>query len=249
MKKAKDNFSKQSELYQKFRPSYPEALIDTLCDRIPERNLAWDCATGNGQIAKMLSKKFAKVIATDISGEQLKEASLKDNIQYKIERAENSSLSDASVDLIVVAQAIHWFDFDPFYTEAKRVLKEGGLIAIIGYPLLTTENPELDKIIRYFYKDVVGSYWDDERNYIDERYATIPFPFDEFHLPEFEMKYNWTSEQLTGYLASWSAVAHYQRKNRTNPLELIKTSVEKFFNARKQVEVRFEIMGRYGNHL
>lgn len=249
MKKVKDIFSKQSALYQKFRPGYPEALVDMLCERIPERHLAWDCATGNGQIAKMLSRKFANVIATDISSEQLKKASRKDNIQYKIERAENSSLSDASIDLIVVAQGIHWFDFGAFYTEAKRVLKEDGLIAVIGYPLLTTESPELDKTIRYFYRDVVGSYWDAERKYIDERYATIPFPFAEFKLPAFETKYKWTKEQLTGYLASWSAVAHYQRKNGTNPLALIKKSLENIFNERKTAEVRFEIMGRYGKWL
>ncbi len=246
MKKAKDNFSKQAALYKKFRPGYPEALIDSLSQRIPARTLAWDSATGNGQIARILSEKFMQVVATDISGEQLGKAFQKDNIQYKKERAENSSLSDTSVDLIVVAQAIHWFDFSGFYTEAKRVLKTGGLIAVIGYPLLTTENAELNKVIRWFYKDVIGSYWDDERKYIDGHYTNIPFPFEEFELPAFEMKYKWTVEQLMGYLSSWSAVAHYQKENGTDPLELIKVPLRKIFYGIGEIEVRFEIIGRYG---
>ncbi|HET8737200.1 MAG TPA: class I SAM-dependent methyltransferase, partial [Pricia sp.] len=202
MKNTKDNFSRQAALYQKFRPGYPEGLIHTLCESIPERNLAWDCATGNGQVAAMLSEKFVKVIATDISGEQLGKASPKENVEYKVERAERASLSDGSVDLITVAQAIHWFDFDAFYREAKRVLKKDGIIAVMGYSLLTTENPGLDEIIRYFYNDVVGSYWDDERKYIDARYTTIPFPFGEFEWPAFDIKYNWSLEQLRGYLSS-----------------------------------------------
>ncbi|MGB7395498.1 MAG: class I SAM-dependent methyltransferase, partial [Pricia sp.] len=246
MKKTKDNFSKQSELYQKFRPGYPQGLIDLLCEHIPETNLAWDCATGNGQVARMLSEKFERVVATDISAEQLEKAATAENITYRIERAEKSSLPDASADLVMVAQAIHWFDFDHFYTEAQRVLKKDGLIAVIGYPLLTTENGQLDETIRFFYRDVVGKYWDAERKYIDERYASIPFPFEEIHLSEFEIKYNWSLEQISGYLKSWSAVGHFKRENGTNPLKLIEGQMNKIFSETGQVEVKFEIIGRYG---
>ncbi len=246
MKKTKDNFSKQASLYQKFRPSYPKALIDRLCEPLPERNLAWDCATGNGQIATILSGKFQNVVATDISAQQLKEAPQKENIIYKVERAEKTSLADTSVNLIVVAQAIHWFDFDHFYAEAKRVLKKNGILAVIGYPLLITEDLELNRLIDYFYKNIVGNYWDAERRYIDDRYSTIPFPFEEFKLPEFEMNYNWTYDQLTGYLESWSAVSHYKSENGTNPLKLIKIPLKKIFNYCENVTIRFEIIGRYG---
>lgn len=246
MKKIKDNFSKQAELYQQFRPGYPEKLIALLCDHITNKNLAWDCASGNGQIAKILAQKFEKVIATDISAEQLKKAPRQANIDYRVERAEHTSLPDASVDLIVVAQAIHWFDFKHFYAEAKRVLKKDGVIAIIGYPFMTSEESELNEIISFFNNDVVGNYWDAERKYVDERYSTIPFPFAEFQLPKFEMKYHWNLEQITGYISSWSAVSHYQKKTGANPLELIKIPLRKIFDTVNQVEVRFEIIGRYG---
>ncbi len=246
MKKEKDNFSKQSARYQKFRPRYPEALIDRICEHLPVRNLAWDCATGNGQIATILSGKFQNVIATDISREQLKIAPQKENITYKVERAEKASLPDTSVDLIVVAQAIHWFDFEHFYAEAKRVLKKGGILAVVGYPLLTTENSELNRLITYLYRDVLGNYWDAERKYIDDHYMSIPFPFEEFQLPEFEITYNWTFEQLTGYLETWSAVNHYQRNGGTNPLNLIEIPLRKIFYDSEQVKSKFKIIGRYG---
>lgn len=249
MKKTKDNFSKQAGLYHKFRPTYPKRLISLLCDIIPVQRLAWDCASGNGQIATALAAKFEKVVATDISAEQLKKAPRKPNIDYRIERAENTSLPDASVDLIVVAQAIHWFDFEHFYSEVKRVLKKDGVIAIIGYPLLTTENPALNEVITHFYNNIIGSYWDAERRFIDERYTTVPFPFAEFQLPKFEMTYTWKVEQLTGYLSSWSAVGHYQNAKESNPLELVKNPLRKIFDRIEQVKVQFEIIGRYGKIL
>lgn len=246
MKALKDNFSRQSAQYKKFRPTYPIELIESLCLHAPSTDLAWDCATGNGQVAIQLSTKFNKVIATDISNAQIQKAPKKENIVYKIERSEDSSLETDSVDLLTVAQAIHWFDFEPFYAEAKRVLKKTGVIAIVGYSLFTTKNSKLDKLIRYFYKDIVGSYWDMERKYIDSGYATIPFPFEEFYLPQFEMKHRWSAEQLLGYLGSWSAVAHYWNATGTDPVNLIKDPLEKILDGKKKVEVRFEIIARYG---
>ena len=63
----KDNFSKQSDLYSKFRPGYPKQLFEFLLPLLPVKNSAWDCGTGNGQLAVTLSKYFTEVYATDIS--------------------------------------------------------------------------------------------------------------------------------------------------------------------------------------
>ncbi|NNE78157.1 MAG: class I SAM-dependent methyltransferase [Pricia sp.] len=242
----KDNFSAQSKLYSRFRPTYPNTLLDYICDFVAKKDLAWDCATGNGQVALQIAKDFKKVIATDISKEQIKNATKHDNIIYKIEQAENSSLKNASVDLVIVAQAIHWFDFDSFYKEVKRVLRPNGIIAVIGYGFVQTENPKLTMLIRHFYEDIVGPYWDEERKYVDDHYVTIPFPFEEIAIPKFEMKYKWTSAHLLGYLESWSAVAHYRRKNKSNPVDLIRNQLEKMFSNGRPVEVSFGIIGRMG---
>lgn len=135
----KDNFSRQSIDYAKYRPHYPEELFGFLMPLLKEHHLAWDVATGNGQVANLLAEYFNQVIATDISENQLKHAIQKHNVMYRVESAEQSSLPDASVDLITVAQAIHWFNFEAFYREVRRTLKPNGLIVVIGYPLFSIE--------------------------------------------------------------------------------------------------------------
>jgi ubiquinone/menaquinone biosynthesis C-methylase UbiE len=176
-----------------------------------------DVATGNGQVAAALSGKFEKVYATDISEKQLAQAIQKENITYKKEAAEKFSFADESFDLITVAQAIHWFDFEHFFKEVQRTLKPGGLICIIGYGLLRADDAT-NEIIDHFYKTVIGPYWDKERKHIDEAYRNIPFPFQSIESPELFMEFEWPLDHFVKYLETWSAVQHYIKINGTNPI-------------------------------
>src|SRR5438094_3844583 len=106
----KDHFSGHAADYAKFRPNYPSKLFDYLASISPERELAWDCATGNGQAAVGLAERFAKVIATDASAQQIESAQPYPRISYWVAPAEASRIDPDSVDLILVAQALHWFD-------------------------------------------------------------------------------------------------------------------------------------------
>jgi len=216
----KDNFSNQSEQYAKFRPTYPDELYQLLLSLIKIKDSAWDCGTGNGQVAHELSKHFKEVYATDNSENQIKNAIQQPNIFYKVERAEQTSFSGKSFDLITVAQAIHWFEFDAFYKEVERTIKPNGILAVIGYSL-----PDIDEqtngIIKKFYHHVVGTYWDAERKYVDEHYRTILFPFKEIESPQFYSSYEWTLDQMVGYLNTWSAVQHYIKAKKQNPVDLI----------------------------
>ncbi|MEO8146084.1 MAG: class I SAM-dependent methyltransferase [Bacteroidia bacterium] len=241
----KDNFSTQAKLYAQFRPSYPKALYDFLFQLIEEKKCGWDCATGNGQIAIELATKFERVYATDISEKQISNAQLKDNIIYKIESAEESSFPDLSFDLITIGQAIHWFDFEKFYAEVNRTLKPKGVIAVIGYPLMQIDK-DIDAVIDYFYTDVVGSYWDTERNYLDEHYKTIPFPFKEIKAPTFFAEYDWEFDQLIGFLNTWSAVQHYINKNGSNPVGLSQSKLKKAWGDDEKKKISFEILLRVG---
>lgn len=241
----KDNFSNQADLYAKYRPSYPLSLIQEILSHCNKRYLTWDCACGNGQISAMLSDSFENVFASDISQKQIDHAIQKPNISYHIETAENSSLKDSSVDLIVIAQAIHWFHFDEFYKEVKRVLKPDGIIAVLGYGLFSSI-PQVDDIIQKFYVDVVGSYWDPERRYLDERYESIPFPFNELEIGRHDTKLMWGVDDILGYINTWSAIQHYVKKNGHNPSPMIEADLIKAFNGASQIEISIEIFNRVG---
>lgn len=216
----KDNFSKQAVDYSKFRPQYPEEMIEYIVSFVNNKSIALDIATGNGQVAHKLSAYFEKIFATDISQKQLDNAIQAKNIIYIKESAEKTSFENQKFDLIVVAQAVHWFDLGLFYKEIYRILKPEGIFAVMGYGLFST-NPDSDKILQHFYYNIVGPYWDTERKYLDENYETIPFPFEEIPAQKFENQFSWSFEALIGYLLTWSSVQHYISKNNQNPIDLI----------------------------
>lgn len=241
----KDNFSTQAKDYSKYRPHYPQEMIDYIVSFVKRKGIALDVATGNGQVAGKLSDYFEKVFATDISRKQLDNAVQKGNIIYSEQQAEQTNFSDKQFDLITVAQAIHWFDFDAFYKEIYRILKPDGIFAVLGYGQFSM-NTESNKIVRGFYENIVGPYWDPERIYVDEEYKTIPFPFEEIEVKQFAVnEFTWTFEQLTGYLDTWSAVQHYIKKNNTNPVDIIRSELKASWE-KSDKKVYFPVLLRIG---
>lgn len=241
----KDNFSNHSKEYALFRPHYPVELLTGIFSLLKEKNTAWDCGTGNGQVAGILADYFDNVYATDISGPQLEYAVKKSNIYYSVQSAEKTLFEAGRFNLVTVAQAIHWFRFDEFYAEVKRVSKPGAIIAVIGYGLLQTEEP-LQTIIAHFYQHTIGPYWDAERRYIDEGYQTIQFPFKEIKMPGYKMAYEWTLEQLTGYINTWSAVKHYIQQHNQNPVNALEKELARCWKGRPAKSFSFPLLLRVG---
>jgi hypothetical protein len=241
----KGNFSKNSDEYARYRPGYPDALFDYLKSICKNQETALDCATGNGQVAEKLADFFEQVHATDISQSQMDHAPLKSNIQYSVQPAEQTDFPDDFFDLIVVAQAIHWFDFDAFYKEVKRTGKSHSILAVLGYGLLHI-NSDSDKIIQRLYSDILGEYWDQERKFIDGHYQNIPFPFQEMEAPEFGNENFWTYDHLIGYLHTWSAVENYIDAKGHNPIELIADELKASWGKAGEREVGFPLLLRIG---
>lgn len=216
----KDYFSQQSSDYARFRPKYPSELFDHIIGFVNDKNLAWDCGTGNGQSAVQLAKHFNSVYATDISKNQILHAYKESNITYAIESSSQSSLNNNTVNLITVSQALHWFNLDKFYAEVKRVGVEKAIIAVWTYALMKID-PEIDGIILHFYSFILKDYWDVERKYIDEEYKSIPFPFIELPIKDFNIEVIWTLNEMEGYLSTWSAVRKYISLNNVNPVPVL----------------------------
>lgn len=238
----KDLFSEQSELYQQARPTYPQTLVNCLIAQLNGLDSAWDCGAGSGQLTQLIAPYFQHVVATDLSQNQLDQAPALSNVQYLQQAAEQTSFADQSFDLITVAQAIHWFDFEKFYAEVKRTLKLNGLFAVIGYGLIQLDDTDLNQRIDLLYHQTLKGFWDAERRYIDEHYQTIPFPFEEIAMPQFQIELGWTGPQLWDYLNTWSAVKHYQDRLHVSPL----ASLQDILQIHQPLAVRFPILLRVG---
>lgn len=245
MKQVIDNFSSGSDSYAAYRPQSPQAIFDFLYSKVQNFNTAWDCGTGNGQVAIRLAERFDKVYGTDISAQQLQLAQQRDNIFYLQERAESTTLPDRSIDLITIAQAIHWFDFDAFYKEVKRVATADGFIAAWTYNVIRL-TPAVNEVIDHLYWDITRPYWDPERDHVDSGYASVPFPFYEVQAPEIFIDTEWTLPQLTGYLGTWSGLKNYIAKTGQDPLAMVAEALQKAWGEAAQLQVHFPVNVRAG---
>lgn len=220
----KDHFSARPSDYARYRPRYPAALFDWLAAQAPGAALAWDVATGSGQAAAELAPRFDRVIATDASAAQLASADPRPGVEYRREPAERSSLGGGSADLVTVAQALHWFDHGAFFAEAARVLRPAGVLAVWCYEVFATA-PAVDAVVHRFYHDTVGPYWPPERRWIETGYADLVLPFPRIEAPPFELAAEWTLDELTGYLGTWSAVARYREARGDDPLPAVREAL------------------------
>ena len=241
----KDNFSTESHLYAQYRPTYPNAFFQYLKSIVNHTQYAWDCGTGNGQVAFQLADFFTQVYATDISAAQLEQAKRLPNISYSVQPAEATNFGQNFFDLVIVAQAIHWFNFNQFYAEVNRTAKKNALIVVLGYGKLSI-NPLIDRVVEHLYADILETYWDPERKYIDEGYQTIPFPFKSISAPPFESSYEWTLPHLIGYLNTWSAVKHYIKEKGANPVDAVYKDLEKHWDGAEKRKVTFPLLLRIG---
>ena len=215
----KDHFSSQSQAYQRYRPEPPPALFEWLASVAPGRSLALDVGTGNGQAARGLAAHFQAVVATDPSAAQLAEAPAHPRVTYRREPAEALSLAPASADLVVAAQAAHWFDWPRFAAEAVRVLRPGGVLAVWCYADCEV-TAEVDRLRADFSRDVVGPYWPRERRHVEEGYRDLALPVAPIDAPAFAMHSYWDADAMLGYLDTWSAVRRCRARSGRDPLAL-----------------------------
>ena len=217
----KDHFSGHAASYAACRPGYPARLFEILAGLPRERRLAWDSGTGSGQAAVALAAHFEQVLATDPSAEQLAHALPHPRVTYRQSRAEDSGLSAGCIDLATAAQAFHWYDFERYFAEIRRVLAPGGVVAVWTYNLARVD-PAVDRWIDRLGREIAGPYWPPERRWVDEEYRTIPFPFAEIESAPLHHEERWDLERLTGYLCTWSAVQRHRKETGRDPLDEIR---------------------------
>jgi hypothetical protein len=199
-------FSQGSHAYAAARPGYPVELFEWVASRCEQRELAWDCATGNGQAARGLSSRFERVCATDISFEQVSQAKRASGVAYIVCAAERTPFHDATFDLVAVAQALHWLDLDGFWPEVVRVARPGALFAAWGYDGLESTS-EVDRLVMGPFLEIVAPFWAQSNRLLWNGYRSeeIRFPFERIEVPSLSLELDWSAAQLLAYVETWSA--------------------------------------------
>lgn len=217
----KENFfSPIAKEYAQFRPLYPEQLFKWLSSIAPSKQMAWDCATGTGQSASSLVGQFEHVVATDISDELLAQAAAHERITYNKADALNSGLESDSIDLITVANAMHWFHGPEFEREVRRVLKPGGIIAAWSFAFARI-TPEVDRLTRKVHNEIVDPFWIGPNRIVEHGYKDLHFPYDLLDTPSFSMISKMDLHALEGYMRTWSASVKYLAKYGADPISLV----------------------------
>jgi SAM-dependent methyltransferase len=240
-----DHFSKQAADYARFRPRYPAPLFDWLSAVVPARHRAWDAGAGNGQAALALAARFAEVIATDPSREQIERTPPHPRVRTAVCGEDCPQIEVGSIDLVTVAQAAHWFDLERFYREVRRVAVDGAVVAMWCYGLFRVA-PPLDAVMDRFYVERVGGDWPPERRLVDEGYRSLPFPFEPLAAPPFEMEASVTLDGLLAYVGTWSAVVRYRERTGVDPLPDLRRELEALGGLDEVLKLRFPLGLRVG---
>lgn len=218
-------FGARADAYASYRPRYPDSLFTWLAQHSPGHDCALDIACGSGQASSPLTRHFARVLASDASFQQLQAAEPHDGVHYYAAPAERQPLADASLDLIVVAQALHWFAHAAFFTEIERLLKPNGLFCAWCYSLMSID-VELDAILHDFYWKTLHGYWPAGREQVDNGYRDIALPWPRIPTPSQALQAEWTLPHLLGYLHTWSALQRLESAQGQAPLLALGTQLQ-----------------------
>jgi hypothetical protein len=243
---ALDRFSAQAAQYARYRIDYPSELYAWLLPLVGGRSRAWDCATGNGQVAAVLADYFIEVEATDLSASQLAQAAQRANLHYQVATAEHTPFPDQHFDLITVGQAVHWFNQAAYHHEVRCVARPGAVLAEWGYGLAQTGEPALDALIQYFHNETLRPYWDDNRWHVIDEYVRLPFPFEPVQRARFAVRRQWSAAWYLDYLRTWSAVANYAKQHDgADAVLLVAEELTQLWGVGER-EVTFPVFARAG---
>lgn len=217
MRSSQDHFSGVANQYAAFRPTYPPQLAaDLVALAGGPATIVYDIAAGSGQATRDLADHAQLVYASDLAPKQIEALGEHPRIRRLVARAEASAVADASVDLVTVAQAMHWFDVPAFHREVKRILRPGGIIAVWTYALLSA-TPAVTAVINDLYA-ATGPWWPADRKHVDRHYADLEFPYALIPYQAPAMTAEFTLPRLLGYLNTWSGVQRYQKDQQHDPV-------------------------------
>ncbi len=218
----KDHFSGLAQAYAEARPEYPDALFDAIAAVVPASARVWEPGCGSGQATRGLATRFAHVFATEPSANQLERhwaqpsSGYTGNVTLAVEPGERTSLPDGGVELVAVAQALHWFDLERFFAECRRVLAPRGVLAAWGYGDFLAPEGMVEAVEAF--RAQIDPYWPPERAFVDAHYADFDWPFPALPAPDLWLEEEWRLPHFLRYLTSMSAVGRCRAETGADPV-------------------------------
>ena len=152
-----EKFTGKADIYAKYRPTYPDSLMDYLYSQVgfQKSSVIADIGSGTGKFSQLLLQRGSLVYGVE-PNEDMRRTAEKELSQYpdfiSVDApAESTGLEDSGIDFVTVAQAVHWFDRQRFRAVCKRILKEKGKVVLLWNMRdetsgLVRENEEIDRI-------------------------------------------------------------------------------------------------------
>ena len=126
-------FSSRAEDYAKYRPSYPDAVIDCILTGIGSQAIAADIGAGTGISSRLLADRGIEVLAIEPNAAMRKVARHHPLVKFIDRSAEDTKLPNATLDLVTCFQSFHWFNPEPTLKEFARILKPQGRLAVVWH--------------------------------------------------------------------------------------------------------------------
>ena len=127
-----EKFSNKADNYAKGRPDYPVAVVDFIKTLIDEQPIIADIGAGTGKFTKLIADLGYQVFAVEPNQDMFNQLQITvadvPNAKTVLATSEATTLADQSIDIITVAQALHWFDLEKFKVECQRILKPNGWV-------------------------------------------------------------------------------------------------------------------------
>jgi len=242
-KEQENYFVKGGKNYALHRPSYPEVLVSALASECLKYEHVLDVGCGSGQLSVMLTKWFDRVTATDPSKSQLSHAHKHPNIKYLVESAENISLPNNSVNLIVAAQAAHWFNLQRFYAEVERIADQGCVLALVSYGVPVINGDIGERLDDFYWKDI-HKFWPEDRKHVEAGYSTLFFPYNERNLTNMTIERQWSLAELLAYIDTWSAIRKAKEANAHEIIKDFKAEISSIWPTKIKHRVTWPITAR-----
>jgi SAM-dependent methyltransferase len=250
MKDSTTRFSSRVDNYIKYRPSYPQALIDHLAGecRLATGAQIADVGSGTGLLAELLLKRGYHVLGVEPNAE-MRGAAERLLVSYPgfvsvTGTAEATTLVDQSVDAVTASQAFHWFDRDRFRAECVRILKPGGYVALIWNDRRIDSSPFLQS-----YERLLLTYGTDytsvNHKQIDDQVIAAFFGVGRFQQARFDNQQLFDFAGLQGRLLSSSYAPEAGHPNYQPMIAELRAIFDKYQQG-DQVVFEYDTIVYYG---